>query len=52
MRNGYEMLVEKSEGKGPLERFWSKWEGNIKTDLKYVVCEGVDLIRCLRTETS
>jgi hypothetical protein len=37
------ILVEKPEGKRPLERLRSRW--NIKTDLKETGSEGVDWIR-------
>jgi hypothetical protein len=32
-RGAYRILVEKPEGKGPLERPRRRWEDNIKTDL-------------------
>jgi hypothetical protein len=31
--NAYRVLVEKSEGKRPLERHKRRWEDNIKADL-------------------
>jgi hypothetical protein len=34
MRNAYRMLVGKPERKKPLERHSSRWEDNIKMDLK------------------
>jgi hypothetical protein len=34
MRNGYKILVGKSEGKRHLGRLWCRWEDNIKIDLK------------------
>jgi len=43
--------VEKTLGQRPLGRPRSKWENNIKTDRKYIVWEGVDLI-WLRMSTS
>jgi len=33
-RNAYRILDGKTEGKRPLQRFWCRWEGNIKMDLK------------------
>jgi hypothetical protein len=32
-RSAYSVLVGKHEGKRPLGRLWSRWEGNIKLDL-------------------
>jgi hypothetical protein len=32
--NAYSILVGKSEGKRPLGRLKSRWEGNIKIDLR------------------
>ena len=34
----------KPEGKRPLVRPRRRWQGNIKTDLREVGCEGVDCI--------
>jgi hypothetical protein len=34
MRNSYKMLVGKPKGKRPLWRPRSKWNGNIKMDIK------------------
>jgi hypothetical protein len=40
----YRVLVEKPEGKRPLERPKRGWEGNNKTDLQEVECGGMDRI--------
>jgi hypothetical protein len=40
----YRVLVEKPEGKGPLERPRRRWEDNIKLELQGVECGGVDWI--------
>ena len=40
----YRGLVGKHEGKRPLGRPRSKWEGNIKLDLQEVVCWSVHWI--------
>jgi hypothetical protein len=32
MRNAYNILVRKHEGKGPLGRHKSRWEDDIRTD--------------------
>jgi len=37
-------LVQKPEGKRPLEKPISKWEDNIKTDL---ICDGKNLTRLI-----
>jgi hypothetical protein len=41
MRNVYEILVAKPEGKRPLGRPRSRWDDNIKMDLKELYWEGV-----------
>jgi hypothetical protein len=33
MRNAYTILVKKTEGKRPLERYGCRWEDNIKIDV-------------------
>ena len=33
-RGVYRVLVRKPEGKRPLERPWSRWEDNIKLDIR------------------
>jgi hypothetical protein len=43
-RGVYRVLVEKSEGKKPLGRTRSRWEGNIKKDLQAVGCGVTDWI--------
>jgi hypothetical protein len=42
MRNAYNILVGKSEGKNPLKRPRRKWEDNIKMHLWEILWEGVD----------
>jgi hypothetical protein len=42
MRDAYNILVGKPEGKCPLGRPRSRWEHNIRIDLREVGCEGVD----------
>jgi hypothetical protein len=42
MRNTYEVLVGKSEGKIPLERTRGRWEDNIRMDVRKRRWEGVD----------
>jgi hypothetical protein len=44
MRNAYKIFVGKLEGKRPLRRPQHRWEDNIGTDLREVVCEVVDWI--------
>jgi hypothetical protein len=38
------VLIEKPEGKRPLERPKRRWEGNIKMDLQEVECRSMDWI--------
>jgi hypothetical protein len=40
----YKVSVEKPEGNRPLRRYGCRYPDNIKTDLKEVICEGVDWI--------
>jgi hypothetical protein len=40
----YRMLFGKSEGKRPLERLRRRWVDNVKTDLRWIVCGGMDWI--------
>ena len=40
MRSVYRVLVEKSEGKRPLERPRRSWEDNINMDLQEMGCGG------------
>jgi hypothetical protein len=42
MRNAYNTLVGKPEGKKPLGRPRRRWEDNIRMDLREVGWEGVD----------
>jgi hypothetical protein len=43
-RGVYKVLVGKPEGKRPLGRPRSRWEGNIKMDLQEVRCGSIDWI--------
>jgi len=43
-RDVYRVLVWKPEGKRQHGRPWSRWEDNIKMDLQYVGCGGMDWI--------
>jgi hypothetical protein len=47
MQNGYNILVEKSEGKRPLGR----WGDNIKIDLTEIGYEGVNWILLVPNRT-
>jgi hypothetical protein len=42
MKNAYNTLVGKSEGKRPLGRPRFRWENNIRMDLRKIGCEGVE----------
>jgi hypothetical protein len=44
MRDAYEILVGKPEGKRPLRRPTCRWEDNIRMDLREIGWEGVDWI--------
>jgi hypothetical protein len=44
MRNAYNILVEKHEGKIPLERPRRRWEVNFRIDLREIGWEVVDWI--------
>jgi hypothetical protein len=44
MRNAYNILVGKPEGKRPVGRRRRTWEGNIRMGLREIWCEGVDWI--------
>jgi hypothetical protein len=44
MRNAYQILVGKSEGKRLLGRLRRRWEDNIRMDLRKTGWEGVDWI--------
>jgi len=44
MRNAYNILVRKTEGKRTLGRPRRKWEDNIRLDLGEIGWEGVDWI--------
>jgi hypothetical protein len=41
MRNAYNILVWKSEGKIPLERPRSRWKDNVRMDLREIGLEDV-----------
>jgi hypothetical protein len=43
-RNGYRLLVGRSEGKNPLQRPRRRWVDNIKMDLGEIEWGGVDWI--------
>jgi hypothetical protein len=45
IRNAYNILVGKPEGKRPLEKPGPRWEDNITVDLREIGCEGVDWSR-------
>jgi hypothetical protein len=45
IRNAYNILVGKPEGKRPLGRPRHRWEGYIRIDLRELGWEGVDWIR-------
>jgi hypothetical protein len=42
LRNAYEVLVGKPEGKRPFGRPRRRWEANIRMDLREIVWKGVD----------
>jgi hypothetical protein len=42
MRNAYNILVGKPEGKRPFVRARHRWEDNIRMDLREIGWEGVD----------
>jgi hypothetical protein len=42
IRNAYNTLAGKPEGKSPLGRFWCRWEYNIRMDLREIFWEGVE----------
>jgi len=42
MKNAYKILDGKPEGKRPIGRRSSRWEDNIRTDLRGIMWEGVD----------
>jgi hypothetical protein len=42
MRNAYNILFGKLEGKRPLRRPKHKWEDNVRMDLREIGWEGVD----------
>ena len=47
-RDVYRILVGKAEGKRPLGRPRRRWENNIKMDLQYVGCGGMDWIELVQ----
>jgi hypothetical protein len=44
MRNGYNILIGKPEGKRPVGRCRRRWEDNIRMYLRVIWWEGVDSI--------
>jgi hypothetical protein len=44
VRNAYNILVGKSEGRRPLVRPRRRWEDNIRMDLREIVSGGLDLM--------
>jgi hypothetical protein len=42
MRNGYKMLIKKTEGNRPLGRSRGRYENNNKVDIKEIGCEDID----------
>jgi hypothetical protein len=44
MRNAYNILIGKPEGKSPRGRPRRRWEGNIRKDLREIAWEDVDWI--------
>jgi len=48
MRNAYNILVGKPEGKRPLRRPRHRWEDNITMDLKEIGCRDVNWIQLLQ----
>jgi hypothetical protein len=42
MRNAYNILIGRPEGKKPLGRLRRRWEDNIKMDLREIGLKGVD----------
>jgi hypothetical protein len=42
MKNAYNILVRKPEGKRPIGRRRRRWDDNIKTHLREIRLEGVD----------
>jgi hypothetical protein len=49
-RNAHRALMERPEGKGPRERPRRRWENTIKTAIKGIGLERVDLINPLKTK--
>jgi hypothetical protein len=48
IRNAYNILVGKSEGKRPRGRPRSSWEDNIRMDLREIGWDDVDWIHLIR----
>jgi hypothetical protein len=44
LRNAYNILVSKPEGRTTLRRPRHRWKNNIRMELRAIVWEGVDLI--------
>jgi len=51
-RGVYRGLVEKPEGKRPLERSKRRWEDNVEMDLQEVRFEGIDWIELVQDRES
>jgi hypothetical protein len=47
-RGAYMVLVERTDGKRPLERPRRRWEDDIETDLQEVGSEGMDWIELMQ----
>jgi hypothetical protein len=45
MRNAYNIFIGKPEGKRPSGRPKSRWDGNIRMDLRKIGWQGVDWIQ-------
>lgn len=45
MHEGCEKLVKYSERKRSLGRYWRRWEGKVRTNLRDIQCESVDRIQ-------
>jgi hypothetical protein len=50
VRNSYNIFIGKPEGKIPRERSSSRWEDNIRTDLREIRWEGVYWMRLAQEE--
>jgi hypothetical protein len=48
MRNAYNIVVGKPEGKSPLGRPRCRWEDNIRMDVREIGWEGVDWMHLVK----